>query len=333
MKRLLRKITWDDAAQIINTDALYRNQPDLKIRKTVLEYLLATLVIKRTLGEGWWQAAEDEVASQMAGGRRGSPNTHPLTPFLVALRRKFYDPTLAGQVTNLAIDLLTLINLPEANESLEQKVPELRSKRGQAFHDAWFEIRMASTFIHKGMSAKLIQASPNEKRPDIEVNCPDGRVFVECKTRKRLDPEDRSSPAEYRKKMKVRLSGVADLINNASAQVHSLGSPTLIAVDIDILDNAVGSAELKQLVSMMEHYEIRNPHVNGIILVIERVATSPASANQINLVVSWDQELHLQYNVTNPALPNPTEFFRILMDPKTTTVPTTLFLTHYAKTH
>ncbi len=325
---MLRNITWDDAAGIITTDTRYTQQTNPRFKETVLEYLLATLVIRRTLGEDWWQEGENEVASLMAGGRRDSPLGHPLTPFLAALRGKYYDPKLAGQIINLAIDFLTLIDSPEANESLEQNGPELKLKRGQSFHEAWFEIRMASTLIKKGMPSKLIQPSPKEKRPDIEVNAPDGRVFVECKTRTRLSPEERSSPVAYRKRMDARLSGVTDLIHKASAQLLDLGSPALIAVNVDILDSVVGSLELKQHRSMMESTEIRNPHLNGILLVIDKVSANPATE-----VVQWGQELKLQMNMVNPTHSNPTEFFRILNDPKITTRPPTLMLTEYAKTH
>jgi hypothetical protein len=325
---MLQAITWDDAARIMTTDTRYTQQRNPRFRETVLEYLLATLVLKNTLGEDWWQAGENEVATMMAGGKRGSTLDHPLTPFLAALRGKYYEPKLAGQVINLAIDFLTLIDLPEANESLEQKVPELKLKRGQSFHDAWFEVRMAATFIKKGMSAKLLQPSPKEKRPDIEVEGPDGRVFVECKTRTKLSPEERSSPMAYRRKMDIRLSGVTELIRKASAQLINFGSPALITVNVDILDNVVGTLELKQLRSMMESTEIRNPHLNGIMLVVEKVSMNPATE-----IVEWGQELKLQRNMVNPTYPNPTKFFDILQDPSITTRPPTLMLTEYAKTH
>ena len=325
---MLLNITWDDAARILTTDTRYKQQTNPKFRETALEYLLATQVIKRTLGEDWWQAGENEAASLMAGSKRDSPLGHPLTPFLAALRGKYYEPKLAGQVINLAIDFLTLIDLPEANESLEQKVPDLKLKRGQSFHEAWFEIRMAATFIKKGMRAKLIQPSPKEKRPDIEVNGPDGRVFVECKTRTRLSLEERSSSIAYRKKMDARLSGVTGLIRRASSQLLNLGSPALIAVNIDILDNVAGTLELKQHRSMMESTEIRIPISMGYCSYLKG-----SQQTQATEIVQWGQDLKLQINMVNPAHPNPTEFFRILMDPNITTRPSTLMLTEYAKTH
>lgn len=59
---MLQAITWDDAARIMTSDTRYTQQKNPKFRETVLEYLLATLVLKRTLGEDWWQAGENTVA-------------------------------------------------------------------------------------------------------------------------------------------------------------------------------------------------------------------------------------------------------------------------------
>ncbi len=189
---MLPIITWDDMAHLMATDRQYNNLVNPEFKKTWLEFLLATVVIKRTLGEDWWQAAADEVASLSKGGRRGTPMTHPLSPFLRAVSSKKVEPELAGQVINLAIDFLTLLDLPEANQSLEEKVPELRSRTPLSFFEAWFEIRMASTCIKKGMHARLLQPSTKEKRPDIEVFGLDGRVFVECKVRARISTEERA---------------------------------------------------------------------------------------------------------------------------------------------
>ncbi len=325
---MLPVITWDDMAHLMATDKQYRSLKDPKFKETWLEFLLATVVVKRTLGEDWWQAAADEVASLSKGGRRGTPMTHPLSPFLAAVLSKKVTPALAGQVINLAIDFLTLLDLPEANQSLEEKVPELRSKTPQSFFETWFEIRMASTCIKKGMRSRLLQPSAKEKRPDIEVIGPDGRVFVECKVRARLSTEERTSAVIYRKKMRVRVSGVKDLILMASDQLQRLESPTLIAVNVDLPKTPDGDFELKELRSTMELAEIRRPHVNGILLVADRVATNPATE-----VVQWGQDLHLQMNITNPERPNPSEFFRVLMDSTITTRPPTLMLSKYAMAH
>lgn len=127
---MLPVITWDDMARLMATDKQYNSLADPEFKKTWLEFLLATVVIKRTLGEDWWQAASAEVASLSKGSRRETPMIHPLSPFLKAVTSKKVEGELAGQVINLAIDLLTLIDLPEANQSLEAKVPELRSGSG-----------------------------------------------------------------------------------------------------------------------------------------------------------------------------------------------------------
>ena len=174
----------------------------------------------------------------------------------------------------------------------------------------------------------MLPPSPKEKRPDIEVFAPDGRVFVECKVRARLSTEERASPVVYRKKMKVRLSGVKDLILKASDQLRDLGSPTLVAVNVDLPKTRDGDFELKELRSTMEETEIRRPHVNGILLVADRVSTNPATE-----VIQWGQDLHLQMNMVNPERPNPSEFFRIILNPAITTRPPTLMLTKYAMTH
>jgi len=325
---MLPIITLDDARLIIETNKQYSEDPRPKFKETVLEFFLAERVIKNTLGEDWWRTAVNEVDSLSKGVKRETPISHPLTPYLVAVTKKHYNPQLGGQVINLAIDLLTLLDLPEANQSLEPKIPELRTKSVQQFFQAWFEIKMTATFIKKGMVAKLLPPSPKVKRPDIEVQSPDGQIFVECKTRTRLSPEERSSLRVYRKRMESRLAGVEELIRGATNQLLSLGSPTLVAVNVDFLDNAVGSLELKQLRSLMEQWEIVNPHINGVLLVFERVTTNPTTE-----MVQWGQELKLQQNMVNPELPNPSEFFRILMDPKITTRPETLMLTKYALAH
>jgi hypothetical protein len=325
---MLSIITWDDAAQIMGTNKQYRDDSRPNFKETILEFSLAERVIKNTFGVDWWQAAMDEVDSLAKGAKRETPIVHPLTPYLVAVTGRHCNPQLGGQVINLAIDLLTLLDLPEANQSLEDKIPELKTKSLQQFFEAWFEIRIAATFIKKGMGAKLLPASPKVKRPDIEVHGPDGRVFVECKTRTRLSPEERSSLKIYRKRMESRQTGVEELIRRATNQLLSLGSPTLVAVNIDLLDNAFGTLELKQLRSMMEQMEIRKPHINGVLLVFERVTTNPTTE-----MVQWGQELKLQQNVVNPELPNPSEFFRVLMDSKITTRPETLMLTKYAMAH
>lgn len=127
--------------------------------------------------------------------------------------------------------------------------------------------------------------------------------------------------------MKVRLSGVEELIRKASLQLQDQSSPTLIAVNVELPETMAGRYELKELRSIMEYALIRHPHLNGIMYVEDRVKTVVAAER-----VEWGQQLYLQQSL-NPERPNPAEFFRILLDPKITTRPPTLMLTKYAMAH
>lgn len=194
---MLPIITRNDAMRLMATNKLFQEEKNPKMRETWLEWLLAITVIRNTLGEEWWQNGIEEIDSWARGERRETPMVRPLSAFMTVGGAKSVPPEVAGQLINLGIDLLTLLDEPGANESLEDKLTELRSKSKSEFLKTWFEIRMAATFIKKGMHAVLLPSTKKAKRPDIEASISNEKAFVECKARSRLSPEERDFDEDY----------------------------------------------------------------------------------------------------------------------------------------
>jgi hypothetical protein len=113
-------ITRNDAMLLMATNRQYREEKNPRFKETLLEYLLANLVISNTLGEDWLNAAIEEAVSWIRGVRKGTPMINPISAYIVAAIEKYRNPQLAGQVINLGIDFLTLIDQPEANPSQTQ---------------------------------------------------------------------------------------------------------------------------------------------------------------------------------------------------------------------
>lgn len=219
---------------------------------------------------------------------------------------------------------MTLLDQPVANQSLEGKLTELRSN---AFFDAWFEISTCGIFIRKGMIAKLIPESRREKRPDIEVQGDFGKVLVECKARRKLTAEERASDMVYRKKMKVRIGGVVDLLKDALLKFPNPDSPTLVVVNIDLPQNPAGGLELKLLRSELELLMIRNPNLSGVLLLTEVFDEDKGDG-----IIGFHGEMHALKS-QNPTHPLPDEFFRRLVDSSMDSRPKMFYLTDYAMKH
>ena len=161
---MLPVITRQDAMYFVANSRLYREEADPKKKEDIMEILLAQTVVRRTLGEGWWAGAAEEIDSWVKGTRRETPRVHPLSTMMTSGASREVQAETWGQLDRFGCDLLTLLDQPEANESLEAKLQELRSG---SFHETWFEIAIAGVFIRKGMRARLIPSSTREKRPDI----------------------------------------------------------------------------------------------------------------------------------------------------------------------
>lgn len=310
--------------QYAATTRIYREEKDPKLKQIFMEMLLAQTIIAYTLGEKWWRGAADEIDSWVKGVKRDTPRTHPLSAFMTGGAERVVQPERWGQIVRLGSDLLTLLDQPASNQSLEGKLSELRSR---SFFDTWFEISMAAIFIRKGMFATLIPESSKEKRPDIEVQGQFGKMFVECKARTRLSAEERSSDEVYRKKMKVRIGGVEELVKAALEKFPSPDSPSLAAVNIDILQTPAGSLELKLLRSSLELILIRNPNLSGVILLTERFDKDEGDG-----IIGFHGDLHILTS-QNAVHSLPDSFFRLLIDPSVDTRPKMFYITNYALAH
>jgi hypothetical protein len=310
---------------IIGKLRLYREAKDPREKEMWMEVTLAGLVVIRTIGQDWWLEAKDEVDSWVKGERSPVPRSHPVSKFMTAGSEREVQSESWGQIVRLGSDFLTLLDQPAANASLEAKIPEFRS-RG-SFFDAWFEVSVAAIFIRKGMQAILIKEEKRERRPDIEVQSQFGKLLVECKARTKLSAEERSSDDVYRRRMKVRLGGVDDLVDDALGKLDKVTCPALVAVSLDLPQSPAATLELKLLRSNLELKFIRNPVLSGVLLFSNRIAKDPATNMTM---MSTDIKVLRNQNASHPM---PEEFFRVIVDSAIDTRPKMNYITDYALDH
>jgi hypothetical protein len=299
---------------------LLRQETDKGKKSNFMEHLLANALIRRNLGDDWWDAASVEIDAWVGNLRLNTPRKHPLSTFMTAWGERNLQPETWGRLISFAADLLDCID--EAGSEIESKLAELKSP---SFFETWFEIHSASTFIRKGMHTRFIPSSDKEKRPDLEVNFQGTTFLVECKARKSLSVEERNSEAIFRKRMKSRMDSVESLLENASEKVLHPTTPYLVELKVERPNTDLSSLERKLLTSRIEVFLIRHPNVSAVELfqdMSRHEGDFVVFSTKIGRVFSQNSEYKL-----------PIQFFETMADKRIDTRPEKEVLSTYALKH
>lgn len=221
---ITRIIPLESVRQIIK-DAM--REKDTKKRFNIIELGLALQIIRRVMGNDWYQ----KVLRQFQPGTKisnieyrclvKSDNVHPLSEILWSGRPENYI-----RVVSLALYFNQLWREDDSN-NLSEKIKELRQ---YSFAHTYYELKISAFFDRRGFPVTFIKREKDLQTPDFRINSRMGFAFGECKRK--------DVPS-------LQINGD---VEKAALQIESYGGPGIIFIEVlpkindksakDILDRA-----------------------------------------------------------------------------------------------